>query len=226
MAVEERLERFKLNERVLHWLYALGFLMLAVTGLFLFLPPASAAAGEGISRIVHRVGAIIYMALPFVYLFMQRRELAALIRDIFLRWDRDDLGWFRAAPPFYFLGAVYAMPPQGKYNTGQRLNIIVQSVGSIVLIVTGLLMWVGRGAIPPVWYQTVLALHDLAAIPVVAFFLVHFYLSGIHPLTRPSFWSMVVGEMPGSFAMEHHPKWYTQVTGRPARRRPPPPPTS
>jgi hypothetical protein len=50
----------------------------------------------------------------------------------------------------FLLGDEEAMPPQGKYNTGQKLLYLVVVVCMVSFIVTGLLKWSGKGVIP-VW---------------------------------------------------------------------------
>ncbi|MBN1135568.1 MAG: cytochrome b/b6 domain-containing protein [Anaerolineae bacterium] len=197
-------------ERFLHWMHTATFIPLALTGLVLFAPwLQSVAQSEGGStvRLVHRIAAVFFGGVPILYAVLQPRRLMMHVRE-FLSFGKYDLLWLKAAVPYYLLGRHGAMPPQPRFNTGERLNAVVMVLGTITFGITGLVMWFGRGSIPQTLYQIMVIFHDLAFIVTVAMFMIHFYLAVIHPLMWQSLVSMRYGVVSESYAREHHAMWY------------------
>ena len=106
---------FSTTQRFAHWLHTAAFAVLMVSGLLLYFPwlGSSIAAGAGghATRLLHRIGAIAFMLVPICYLLFDPRRLFAAMRRVFT-WSKEDLGWLRAAPAYYFQGDEEAMPPQ------------------------------------------------------------------------------------------------------------------
>jgi formate dehydrogenase subunit gamma len=202
---------FNAAQRLVHWLHTAAFAVLMVTGVIIYVPllGASLGAGEGgyAIRLAHRVGAVAFMLVPIVYVILSPRELVAAMKRIFT-WSKDDLGWLRAAPAYYFLGDEEAMPPQDKYNTGQKLFYLVVVICMLGFIVTGLVMWFLKGLVPLWAFRWSVFVHDLCTIAYGAFFLVHFVLSVMHPLMKGAIDGMLFGWMPEDYVKHHHAKYY------------------
>jgi formate dehydrogenase subunit gamma len=202
--------RYTSLERLLHWVHAASFLPLALTGLVLFSPWLQAGAGPVAVRnlrIVHRAAAVIFGATPIIYGLVQPRRMWMHLKE-FLTFCRYDVEWLKAAIPYYVLGRHAAMPPQPRFNTGERFNALVMIVGTAAFGVSGLGMWFGKGIIPANLYLALLIIHDLAFIATVSMFIVHFYLAAIHPMMWQSLVSMRFGYVSESYAREHHARWY------------------
>jgi len=204
---------FTTTQRFVHWLHVVAFILLLVTGMVLYVPQlhpfAVGSAGQA-SRLLHRIGVILLAAVPLIYIVFDPRQFARSMKEIFT-WSSDDLGWLKAAPAYYFLGDEKAMPPQGKFNTGQKLFYLTVVVALVVFGVTGFVMWFGKGVVPVGLFQWSVFLHDLAAIATAAFFLVHFMLSVMHPLMKGSLESMLFGWISEEYVKSHHRKWYEEV---------------
>ncbi|HSR34182.1 MAG TPA: cytochrome b/b6 domain-containing protein, partial [Anaerolineae bacterium] len=114
----------------------------------------------------------------------------------------------KTAIPYYILGKHVEMPPQPRFNTGERLNAVTIIIGTGLFGVTGLLMWFGRGYIPAPLFQIAVIVHDLTAVCTFAMFIVHFFLAVVHPLMWQSLVSMRYGVVSESYAREHHAMWY------------------
>jgi len=205
---------FSTTQRFVHWLHTAAFAVLMVTGLLLYLPWFSRSIATGVggqaTRLMHRIGAIAFMLVPICYLLFDPRGLFAAMKRVFT-WGKEDLGWLRAAPAYYFQGDEEAMPPQDKYNTGQKLFYLVVVICMVGFIVTGLIMWVGRGAVARWVFQWSVFLHDLCTIGYAAFFLVHFVLSVMHPLMKGALNGMLFGWMPREYVKHHHAKYYEEL---------------
>jgi formate dehydrogenase subunit gamma len=106
------------------------------------------------------------------------------------------------------------MPPQGHMNTGQKLWWLMVIVLGLVLVVSGLVMWLLKTVAPAPLLQWMVFAHDVAFIASGSMFLVHLYLSAVHPLMRPwregSMSSMTRGRVSVEYARSHHAKWYSE----------------
>ncbi|MGA9349665.1 MAG: cytochrome b/b6 domain-containing protein, partial [Anaerolineae bacterium] len=170
-------------ERIMHWLHTATFVPLALTGLILYVPfLAPLARGEAgeLMRLIHRSAAVIFGLLPIIYLIVQPRRLLMSLREFM--FDREDIGWLRGAFSYYLLGKHTNMPPQGRFNTGEKMNGLIMVLSWITFGITGLVMWFGKGIVPPTVFHWMVVLHDLAMIVSVCMFLVHLYLAVAHPL--------------------------------------------
>jgi len=197
-------------ERTLHWVHTACFLPLALTGYVLFAPwlqpIAQGEAGEAI-RLLHRLTAVFFGLVPIIYTILQPRRMAMNLKE-FLTWGRDDWGWLKAAIPFYVAGKHEDMPPQPRFNSGERLNAVIMVLGTLLFGITGLSMWFLKGIMPAGLYRIAVFVHDLTFIVTFVMFIVHFYLAVVHPLMWQSLISMRFGYVSESFAREHHAKWY------------------
>lgn len=204
--------RFTGAERAAHWVHFCAFTVLLGTGLFIYVPAfhafSTGAAGEA-SRLAHRVAAIAFMVAPLIYLVFSPREFLYSLRESFT-WGADDWGWLKNAWAYYASGRKGTMPPQGKYNAGQKFNALTQIVTFVLFVVTGLVMWFGKGSVPANVFLASVILHDLSVIATVALFMLHLYLVAVHPLHRESITSMFEGTVTEEYAAEHHGKWLTE----------------
>jgi len=202
--------KYSALERVLHWVHTACFLPLALTGYILFAPwlqsLAQGDAGQFI-RILHRVTAVSFGLVPIIYTIFQPRRMLMNLRE-FLTWGKADIDWLMAAVPYYLGGKHEVMPPQPRFNTGERLNAVVMVLGTMVFGITGLSMWFLKGIMPVELYRIMVFIHDLTFIVTFAMFIVHFYLAVVHPLMWQSLISMRFGYVSESYAREHHAKWY------------------
>jgi len=197
-------------ERTLHWVHTAMFLPLALTGYILFAPWLQAVAqGDSgqLIRVVHRVTAVIFGLVPIIYIVLSPRRMLMNLKE-FLTFGKDDIEWAKAAVPYYIMGKHDAMPPQPRFNTGERLNAVVMVLGTALFGITGLAMWFLKGIMPSTLYGLTVVLHDLTFILTFVMFIIHFYLAVVHPLMWQSLISMRFGYVSESYAREHHAKWY------------------
>lgn len=197
-------------ERLLHWVHTATFIPLALTGFVLFAPflgPVAAGEAGMHIRLIHRVAAIFFGGVPIVYAILQPRRMFMNLRE-FLSFSKYDLLWLKNAFPYYVLGRHGHMPPQPRFNTGERLTAVVMVLGTITFGITGLSMWFLKGIMPTILFQLMVLIHDLMFIVTFAMFMIHFYLAVIHPMMWQSLVSMRYGVVSESYAREHHAMWY------------------
>lgn len=201
--------KYTFLERAGHWLHTATFVPLAITGMILFFPflqpLAQGEAGQFI-RLIHRIAAVLFGLIPLVYFVIQPRRLLLNIREFL--FDKEDIGWVKNAFGYYVLGKHGVMPPQGRFNTGEKMNGLIMIVAWGVFGITGLIMWFGRGVLPSGVFQAMVIVHDLTMILSVCMLLVHLYLAIAHPLMWAGLVSMRFGVTSAEYAAEHHAKWY------------------
>lgn len=203
-------ERYRKPTRILHFVHLAMFIGLAVTGSFLYFHAISLPAQDGWSRLIHRIFAVIFVLGPLIYMVARWKTTWKGIKDAF-HWTAEDIGWLKAAPAYYFMGDESAMPPQEHMNVGQKLYWLIVLVSGVALTITGALMWFFKGMIPSGVFQWSVFAHDVFAIAVFTMFLLHIYLSVIHPLMAGVIWSMIRGTVPADYAKSHHRKWYEKI---------------
>ena len=144
---------------------------------------------------------------------MDPKRLADDLKKIFA-WGLTDLGWLKAAPVYYFLGDEGTMPEQDKYNTGQKLWYVTVLLRGLVIGLTGLIIWFGRGSVSPGLFMWSVFLHSVLAVVLVAFTLVHVYLAVMHPLMKAGLDAIRFGYMPEKYLKHHHTKYYEELISK------------
>ena len=202
--------KYTFLERLGHWIHAATYIPLAFTGFLIFAPflKGLSQGDWGMAlRVAHRVFAVGFGLTPVLYVILQPRRFLMNIRENFT-FGREDIGWVKAAIPYYLLGRHVDMPPQPRFNTGERLNAAAIMLGTAMFGITGLTMWFGKGVIPPWLFQTAVIVHDLTLVATFVMFIIHFFLAVAHPLMWQSLVSMRYGVVSESYAREHHAIWY------------------
>jgi len=211
MAKARIVERFKTRTIWFHWIHTASFLVLIVTGAILFLPGIGAPAAGGMTRFIHRIAVVIFVAAPVIYSFFNPRMALHFIKET-LTWGKADLDWAMAAPLYYFGGAEENMPPQGHVNTGQKMwQFIVIGTG-ILFLISGFIMWFLKDIVATGLFQWCVIVHDVAFILAFLMLLVHIYLGIIHPRMTESLRSMWDGKISKEYASSHYGKWYDEIS--------------
>ncbi len=174
---DETILRYNRVQRLGHWLNALAFLALLLTGLFLFVWPLSSLASVP-SRMIHRVAAVALLLGPIFYFLADRRDFLRLLKASFT-YTRDDLVWF-AKSPFYFLGLAKGLPPQGKINAGQRLHHALTIIFYNLVAWSGILMWEGAGHLPGQVFLSALIVHDISMTVLTVLMVGHVYFTFVY----------------------------------------------
>jgi formate dehydrogenase subunit gamma len=200
---EEVVERYSRPVRILHWVNAIAWIVLFVTGWFFFVDQFGPAASGGISGVLHRIAAVVMVGWAVLY-FLGSPKAAIKGMLEALKWGKDDIGWLKAAIPYYFFGKDEKMPPQEHMNTGQKLWWLMTLAFGALMIVTGAIMWFGSPT------AILGILHDVGFIALFSFAMVHMFLS-LHPKMSGIFWSMWSGMVSSRYAESHHKKWYDKI---------------
>ncbi|HZT15479.1 MAG TPA: cytochrome b/b6 domain-containing protein [Gaiellaceae bacterium] len=188
--------RFSRTERVLHWVNAVGFLLLLATGLILYLPVLEVAVGRRpLVKDLHFWSGIGWVsALALVALLGDRRGLLRTARELDL-FDGDDRRWLRGR-----------RAPQGRFNAGQKVNAALTAAFTVLFFASGLLLWLGERDTRFRFASTVI-LHDGLMFVAVVLLVGHLYLALIYPATRHALRGMTLGTVSEEWASRHHAKW-------------------
>lgn len=202
--------------RVFHWAYAVAFVVLAVTGFVLLIPWTAMATGEAgeTNRFLHRIFGVVMIVAPVLTLLLAGKAFAKDLRLAF-SWRREDIVTMKVLfSKTYWTGDTKGLPSQGRFMAGQKINIATHVLIWAALVVTGLVMWFGKGEVAPWFMALMILVHSLAAIGAVCFTIVHLYMVTTLPYTRDAIGAMFSGHMPEEVAKSHHPKWHAEVTGQ------------
>jgi formate dehydrogenase subunit gamma len=188
-------KRFSPIERLLHWVNAVGFFFLLVTGLILYVPRLSMLVSRRQTiQAWHFWAGVGWLAVLAAVMLLGGRRLLATARELDT-FDRDDLRWLRGRKA-----------PQGRFNAGQKINAVLTAAFTILFGVSGLLLWFGEQDTRLRFASTVI-LHDGLMYVSLVLLVGHLYLALIHPATRHALRGMTLGDVRVEWAMRHHAKW-------------------
>lgn len=131
-----------LGSRLYHWALVLGFLPAALTGIILWLKPG----GEDLVNLamrIHIAGAWIFTVATVIYGLFCFERVVAFVRSIFT-WTKDDIEWLKLSggyPQKILFGKTVEVPPMGKMNSGQKLFGVCLFFGSLLLLLTGWILY-------------------------------------------------------------------------------------
>lgn len=210
--IGDRVYRFSGLARFVHWIHTATFFLLAFTGLTLFtsafefmLPLFGGPSGAGI---IHRVAATLFIVVPVVALLAAPKGFMAWMKVV-TTWGKDDIGFLKAFPKEFF-GAHVEMPPQGKFNAGEKINSLLQVFGCVILALSGLIIWF-TDYFPVGLVQLMYPVHAIAFILTFTAILGHAYLATLNPGTKEAINGMLDGTIDRQFAESHYPKWVAEL---------------
>jgi formate dehydrogenase subunit gamma len=203
------LVRFDRVERLVHWVNALLFSALVVTGAALYLEPISALIGR--RHTVEQVHVICGLCLPVPVLLGVVGWWGRGLRDDLgrlNRWADADRRWLRAAGrPRRERSRVRAGLAAGKFNAGQKLNAAFTGGAIVVMLATGVIMrWYHPWPLSARTGATFV--HDWLSFAIVVAIAGHV----VHALADPdAMRSMWRGDIRRSWAARHAPAWQAEM---------------
>lgn len=208
------IRRFSPGDRYAHWLLAISWTVLAVTGLIisfgkdLLLPVIGYTLFAWLatfSKNLHNfVGPILIIAVPWMF-FQYVRDNGISGADF--KWFANIFGYFRGKET-----------PSKRFNAGEKLVFwVVLTILTTILVITGLVLnfpnyGQGRAAM-----QNASMIHMVAAYIAMALAAVHIYLGTIG--VRGAYRAMRFGEVSEHWAEHHHKLWYDEVKAGKARQK-------
>lgn len=198
---ERKVLRYRVGPRIIHAMLASSFVLLLITGLMLVWGPLAPYAAGGGSRLIHRIGAVVFMLIPVAYLIFDRPAAKELLWDSF-HYDRDDWAWLKQMYR-YFLGHAAEMPPQGRLNAGQKLHHAGVVIFSAAIVASGLVLWISKGSLTPNSLAVTAMAHDISMLVLTVLLVGHLYFTFVYKALQ----GMVKGYIPETEARLEHRKW-------------------
>lgn len=205
--------RFTAGERFSHWVHAISFFLLLITGLgMLYLavrPVLGIFGGVEAARYLHRIVAVIFVVVVAAMFFIGNpKHHRHWVRSVF-RFTKADLGHVIAFPKEFF-GGHGKYPAQGKYNGGEKINSLITMFGSVFITLSGIVKWFPQ-VFPDIVVQWATPVHTGSMFLMSIALLGHTYLSFLHPEARIALPGMFTGYVREEFAKSHHAEWYEEV---------------
>ncbi len=210
--------RFDTHQLIQHMALSITFILLAISGFALKYPDAwwvkmlsVVGLNEEARRLTHRTMAVGLVVCSFYhvwYLFSTRRgweEWKAMLpvsRDL-----TDVMDTIK-----YHLGFKKQPPEYGRYDYTQKAEYWALIWGTILMIVTGFVLWFPAELSPilPSWAVSVsqtIHLYEawLATLAIVVW---HFFFVIFHPEEYPMSWTWLTGKMSLDHVKHRHGRWY------------------
>jgi formate dehydrogenase subunit gamma len=198
------LQRYTANERSNHWITAICFVVLALSGLALFHPAffwLTALFGGGQwTRILHPIFGLIMAASFFVMalrfwhhniLTKEDKQWLSQMEDVVaMREDR--------------------LPQVGRYNAGQKLLFQMMVLCMLGLLLSGIVIWRAYFAFyfPPGLVRAAALLHAFCAWVLIMGIVVHIYAA---IWVKGSMGAMLRGTVSLGWARKHHRAWFDDM---------------
>jgi formate dehydrogenase subunit gamma len=200
----QKVLRFQASERFAHWLTALSFVVLGLTGLnitfgkTLLMPLIGPQAFAQVSE-----------AAKYVHNFTSFSFVAGLllIAVIFVRDNfpaRVDIEWLRKGGGF--IGNKHA--PAGRFNLGEKFVFWLSLAAGIAISVSGFLLLFPFYGTNIAEMQLAQVIHAVVAVLFVALILAHIYIGTLG--MEGAFEAMGSGEVDLNWAKEHHDVWLAE----------------
>lgn len=201
---DQLVTRYSPRERANHWLVAISFILLALSGLALFHPAffflSNVLGGGTWSRILHPFIGVALALSFFAFagrLWKQNRITAA---------DRE---WKKHMGDI-LCNKTKGLPEIGKYNIGQKYLFWTLIMAIAVLAVSGIVIWQPwfTPYFPIALVRIAVLLHAVAGFVAILAIIIHIY-SAIW--TKGSIRAMTRGTVTAAWAKHHHPGWYKEI---------------
>ena len=177
---ERYIKRHSLQARITHDVTIIACILLAISGLFVFVPALAAMAGPDavwLIRMSHRVLGVVFVAVPLVSAIMAPKGVAHIFKNLFAKWDSDDKKWMILFFPYLFMAKWIHMPDQSEVKSGQRFADGMLWFAGALMGITGVLLLLGTTLFDFGGAQGIfLFLHDVGFLLIAVFALAHIFL--------------------------------------------------
>jgi formate dehydrogenase subunit gamma len=200
------MRRFDGIERFGHWLVAVSFIVLSLTGLNLLV---------GTSVIQPLVGEAAFGAMThwgkMAHNYVSWAFMLGLVL-IFVTWvaenvpSKIDLVWLSHAGG---LLSDHDHPPARKFNAGQKVIFWSTILGGAALSYTGVMMLFPTLAGSPADWQFYQLIHSIVSAVLAGVILAHIYIGSVG--MEGAFDAMGTGEVDVNWARQHHSLWVEEV---------------
>jgi formate dehydrogenase subunit gamma len=191
-----RVLRFTVSERAVHWLTAFAFFSLLISGLLV----GRRGTFHDVMYAWHLASAgVLVGGVALIVLAGNRRALRRTAQELG-SLDVEDRAWLGAIPACLLSGA--AEPPAARFNAGQKVNFVSVCVLVCVLYITGV-----DTIVAGTHHNLIFGGHKVATIALGVLVAGHLYMAFVNRATRPALRGMLTGEVDREWARKHYPRW-------------------
>jgi formate dehydrogenase subunit gamma len=208
-----RVLRYSFHERLVHWLAAVSYIYLMLTGLAFWSPwlfwIAVIFGGATVSRELHPWVGLIFVVGTLMMYRMWGKQMGET------ESDKD----FWRAVPHYVRNEDEQVPSADRFNAGQKILFWGFFWCGILLLLSGLILWFTH-LVP--WnfrylrYFAVI-IHPAAALLTIGLFIIHVYMGTA--MERGAFGSVIRGDVSPGWAKRYHRIWYEHLLRDAAARK-------
>ncbi|WP_321800596.1 formate dehydrogenase subunit gamma [Caballeronia sp. J97] len=199
--------RYTPNERTNHWITAITFVLLALSGLAMFHPSMSwlyAIFGGGQwTRILHPfIGCVMFVSFMILALRFWHHNVL----------DSSDVQWMKQMNDV-LANREERLPEIGKYNAGQKILFFVMVASLVLLLLSGIVIWRRYFAFyfPVTVIRLASVVHAATAFVLIVSIIVHIYAA---LWVKGSIGAMTRGTVTYGWARKHHPRWFREIIGK------------
>jgi len=200
--IKEYAAGFRRGEKIIHLLAATSIVILALSGMALshyrdVLPSIEIFLFDA----AHRIFGLILLALPFLYILLDRNHFMRWLKKVFI-WHNYDRLWIKKLGRHIKAPHKYPVPDRGEFNPGQKAWYAFICVMIPVMAVSGLVLLVGFTAEQTAFYRNIKLLHMGMAFIMDVFLLLHIYLKYIRN------WGLKTVDIIKSYKEKRHLNYY------------------
>jgi formate dehydrogenase subunit gamma len=200
----QKVPRFNAFERFSHWLTAVSFVVLGLTGLnitfgkLLLLPMIGPEAFSSMSQIA-----------KYTHNFVSASFVIGLVLIVAI-WIKDnmprkvDIDWIRQGGGF--IKSKHA--PSGRFNAGEKMVFWFALGAGVPVILSGYLLMFPFYVTDIAGMQLAQIVHALVAVMFIAVIIAHIYIGTLG--MEGAFEAMATGDVDLNWAKEHHDLWLEQ----------------
>ncbi|MEX3815198.1 formate dehydrogenase subunit gamma [Paraburkholderia sp. BR13439] len=199
--------RYTPNERTNHWITAICFILLALSGLAMFHPAMAflyfVLGGGQWTRILHPfIGCVMFISFLILALrFWHHNYL-----------DQADIQWMKQYRDV-LNNREERLPAIGRYNAGQKLLFFVMVICMLLLLLSGIVIWRRYFSLyfPIDLIRLSAVVHAVTAFLLIVGIIVHVYAA---LWVKGSVGAMTRGTVTYGWARKHHPNWFREIIGK------------
>lgn len=211
---EDRILRFHPADKIFHGVNAITWFILFFTGMIAY---ATGASDECKASMMywHIVVGVIFTINIIAYLVMAPERFAVTLKNL-MEWDMNTIRWFYnlGGYPRRFFKINFGpeeVPPQGRYNGGQKASYLLFFFFIFGLAVTGWLLFacaplIGKGAFVTMFYFHVWGSALITLLVVCA----HIPLAIMSWSHFTGIWAPRAGYITVEAAEHHAPTWFAR----------------
>ncbi|MES2103362.1 MAG: formate dehydrogenase subunit gamma [Pseudomonadota bacterium] len=196
--------RYTPNERSNHWITAICFILLAISGLAMFHPAffwlSNFLGGGQWTRILHPfIGLLMFVSFALLVIRFWHHN----------KMEPEDRQWLKQMDDV-LNNREEKLPKVGRYNAGQKLLFYTMIACMLGLLLSGLVIWRAYFS----WYfpvdiiRAAALLHSVCALVLILGIIVHIYAA---LWIKGSIAAMTRGTVSYGWARKHHRRWFEEV---------------